>query len=840
MTGLPPEVRRMLQQAMAGDPDLAQHHGGDRSINSYEDLLAMFGAKAGQLPQPAGFPTPAEVRRESRQRVTQIFKDWNLLNHIVQRHEATIQKRWLKKTREQRKSVLLRAWPNMADTHRPDLEAFFKESNGNTRTIDRAAYLWPHINQEDLLKPKLLLIFLNSRARNFPSAFAGADHQSFRFATTSSRVPAAFLNEYTMMFTGRDTPETYGELYSWDDNDKAADWLFTQRGMHPGYGLQMLEVQERVYGFLLQCCLLILHDMTREDLMNDDSPVVPEPPALTIVEGSVVDSLDAIATMTPYRLPAHLDLARLQDIVAAKRSAMEDHIWSLREDPSYFADTILDVKEHRQEILLDTRGRLHSLVRPSPRKRFWDRVAWTVVTEAYLYLDIFDELYSQIGKVIALKDRYEGTYSYEDNLPEDLLQAFLELDFTLTNYIKGPISDLKTSVFASPPLRASFVRLPEEGNADRIVVTQKQNFSWDWTQKRLIWLFRTLWDDQQLHLVGLSPLLDKMEHLVENDAKTRNLFSARVANSVANLSFFAECRRQISLYEPWAATFENDAASRSQALGQALVERTKRLAVIYEASKQVSLVDSDPSNGKFYYPVEKRRTKETTEAMQQAEKNLDEFWEKLDSYLLPRMDLSHDGVLTRLLTDSRILHRTPDWVEPDLSLSPADREKEGLGEDIVMPLSKVYSEEPRPQSVSGPKTKVKTRGAAAPRAAATVEESGAESNGRDVDIQPTFTVDKRALKVFATLFHRPSRSSQPGEVPWNDFLHAMGATGFSMQKLYGSVWHFTPSNLDVERSIQFHEPHPISKIPFRIARRIGRRLFRAYGWHGDMFKLKNE
>ncbi|CAO3567002.1 unnamed protein product [Mortierella alpina] len=678
---------------------------------------------------------------------------------------------------------------------------------------------------------------LNSRARNFPSVFAGADHKSFRFATTSSRVPAAFLNEYTMMFTGRDTPETYGELISWDDNDEAADWLFTQRGMGPGYGLQTLEVQERIYDFLLQCCLLILHDMTREALMSDDSPIVPEPPALTIVEGNVVDSLGALATMTPYRVPAHLDLARLQEIVAVKRSAMEDHIWSLREDPSYFADTLLDMKEHRQELLWDTKGQLHSLVKPRPTQRFWDRVATRVIFDAYQYLDMFDTLHTLIGQVMTLMERYEGTYSYKDRLPEDLLDAFLELEYSLSQFIKGPIETLKNIVVASPPLRASFVRLPER-NPNHIEVTQKKNVAWDKTQRQLMWLFMTLWEPQQLHLVGLSPLLDEMERLVENDPKARNLFSSRVENVVADLSYFAQCQRQISLYQPWAATFENDAAARAEALQKTYKERVKRLEALRVAIPKISFSNADPSSGRFYYPVEKCRTKDTTESMQQAEKNLDEIWERVDRFLLPEFDLSEDSALTRLLTDSRILHRTPDWVEPDLTLPPADRERARLMEDIVMPLSKVYSEQPRPQSAAGPKIKVKTRGVAAPRAAA-VDGAQAESGPQEVDVQPTFVLDKRSFKVFSTLFYRPSTSSQPGEVPWNDFLHAMGATGFAIQKLYGSVWNFTRSDLDVERSILFHEPHPISKIPFWNARLMGRRLTRTYGWHGDMFKLKN-
>lgn len=101
---------------------------------------------------------------------------------------------------------------------------------------------------------------------------------------------------------------------------------------------------------------------------------------------------------------------------------------------------------------------------------------------------------------------------------------------------------------------------------------------------------------------------------------------------------------------------------------------------------------------------------------------------------------------------------------------------------------------------------------------------------------PTFTVGKRALKVFNTLFYTPTTADQVGEIPWKDFLHAMACVGFSIEKLYGSVWQFTPSKLDVESSISFHEPHPHGKIPFKMARRIGRRLQRTYAWDGGMFK----
>lgn len=82
--------------------------------------------------------------------------------------------------------------------------------------------------------------------------------------------------------------------------------------------------------------------------------------------------------------PAHLDLRRLQGLVAARRSAAEDHIRSLREDPGYFADAVLDMKENRQEILPDTIGQRHPLMRPSPSSRFWERMLGNLITAAYL------------------------------------------------------------------------------------------------------------------------------------------------------------------------------------------------------------------------------------------------------------------------------------------------------------------------------------------------------------------------------------------------------------------------------------------------------------------------
>ena len=88
-------------------------------------------------------------------------------------------------------------------------------------------------------------------------------------------------------------------------------------------------------------------------------------------------------------------------------------------------------------------------------------------------------------------------------------------------------------------------------------------------------------------------------------------------------------------------------------------------------------------------------------------------------------------------------------------------------------------------------------------------------------------------------FYSPFEDDKPpGEIPWSEFLSAMASVRFSIKKLDGSAWVFTPHiESDVfQQSIIFHEPHPSSKIPLRIARRFGRRLERTYGWSGGSFE----
>ncbi|PNP75469.1 hypothetical protein FNYG_11273 [Fusarium nygamai] len=196
--------------------------------------------------------------------------------------------------------------------------------------------------------------------------------------------------------------------------------------------------------------------------------------------------------------------------------------------------------------------------------------------------------------------------------------------------------------------------------------------------------------------------------------------------------------------------------------------------------------------GKFTYPEHRRRNKENVEMMRRAESNLDSFWARADRYLYDRTKNMNESILMGLLKSPRVLQRTPEWVEPT-------KEKKKVV-DIEQPLSTYFfglSSDDRDTKASGrlsvkpAKAKLKTRGTTTQ--STDTDEAPAEAMAEAAleDPKPVFKVDRRALKTFRILFYDPDVTSTPGEVAWNDFLHALTSVGLAAEKLYGSVWQFS-------------------------------------------------
>ena len=245
-----------------------------------------------------------------------------------------------------------------------------------------------------------------------------------------------------MMLVGQNVEQDYGRLISWDDDDDAFDMMSRGVGIQPGEGLVVMEIQQRKLQFLLKCAQIILQDLPLKHPLAQGQSVPGDMPSN--VETSEWPSLSMEVEEAPYRVPDKFDIERLRNFVCAKRNHAEDHIWSLREDPSYFHDVVTEWSEHRQERLLTADGRSHPVLRQDV---FWDRVLSNMVVAAYVEFLTWDGLSKEVDNLVRLRARHAAEVQLDRELPEDFAQALSHFSHYVGQATKGKCTFLVLKYF---------------------------------------------------------------------------------------------------------------------------------------------------------------------------------------------------------------------------------------------------------------------------------------------------------------------------------------------------------------------------------------------------------
>lgn len=843
---------------------------------------------------PIGMPLPCEdfsndsnpifpeelptMHAEIRQTAEKIFNNWETLRAIVERHENTIQRRWTKKSMTKRRELLLTIWPNMAADHRPDISLqnkwfgladMKKESKavlqGRSKQqkmcegSQREALLMPYINVEDLTKTEPLLLMINARAHREPHEFAKRDLQLSTHHTHMTDWRS--LEGYVMDFDGpHHVPAAYGEL-------RHGEWqpVFASTGADPrlaggaicsGDGLWILEIQDRIYKFLLDIARKVLHDIPSGDLIGPKygiQPQLPLPSANTREDG--VTSLASTNLEAIYSSPGRMDLHRIQLLVTAKANEEDDKVWALREDPWRFSEGVADFIAHQPQYVSDLSGAQHPTTNANEfqkrcgytKNNLKDHLAMKFLLESCMEAEFWGNVLQDITELIAIKEKhFDGKdIKSTDPLPEPFAMALQSVQAFLCFCVEFRVRILRWKAYSSPPLRP-YMRRNSPDTLENFVRKADKHpprhiFEFLVILARLC-CYRCIVSSG--HISGVQSLLETYDKFMDTVPDSHLAVNSYVAEEISTLALLSEFLRQIHLFQPWAATSHKEMATPhvQAAMLTFLGKRFTNTTPLKDLKYSSKVLSMPVEIAEIPYPVHKRRTAANVNAMQKAEALLDKMWDAILREM-EQQNLLPPHIENVLLRQGRQLQRTPDWVEP-VDFNKNTTPQVAPQEVLVSPFRGLnIDDNNKVQDYPVEKTKIKTRGNAAPQIPDPTEAQETEQ-AEDLSPAHTILVDRRALRVFSTLFHTPSSTSQPGEVPWKDFLHAMRSAGFGMEKLYGSVWQFTPPcdsdggmAADV-KSILFHEPHPHSRIPFRSARRHGRRLARTYGWSGETFVAK--
>jgi hypothetical protein len=639
-----------------------------------------------------------------------------------------------------------------------------------------------------------------------------------------------------MYLTGQKDAQSFGRIYTWEEKEDAFDDMMSGIGSQPGEGLVCLETQQRVLKFLLGCVKEILHG-----LPLSGNTLVKAPESLSLDDPSTdmeTSSISAYASGSAYRLPVQFDVDYLMRFVEAQLDACQDHVWTLREDPAYFRDWVKEASEHRLEQILTPSGGRHPYL---DQPIFWERCIWTVVYRAYERVGVWSLLKQQLLEVQRLRVRHRSALAPDKPLPEDYATALYHLQKFAEKVMARPGYDMQMGMGGSPPMRHFHHRMPQDPNTTVIEWKSRPRKADDPYPKVASLWFQGLIDEQQCHLLGRHNVMDEIDRLIRSDKREASFITPWVMDIFSYWAAMTEFDRQVAAHQPRVMF------SHSLDTDQVDVEVAKRmllfdeLAQVARKGELFGVAESGtPKVGRFVYPSDKKPSAANTAQMRTAEAELDAFWVDMEKVVKRRLGKTLQEHFQEHLPQRKVA-RTPEWIEPTKHGKSDNMGTVEVQDRFALLDLEARTESTVARSVSSTKKKAKTK-KEEPQPEPVVslsKEQGVPKTSQSEVPQPVVLVSKRAYKAFSRVFYTPSRERDPGEVPWQDFLHAMTSVGCAAKRQVGPMWTFSvPPELggaDTSSSIVFHEPHPSHNIPINRARQHGRRLLRKFGWTASMF-----
>ena len=781
-----------------------------------------------------------ELRNCTEMTLAALFSAWTQLRSIVAHYETTLSKRWLKKTVDQRKKILLSAWPEIPEYHRPNLDMLRRVKFWNLRlgrsfraAADRAAR-FPHINLEDLLQSDRLLRMISSRCREPPSKFTNADRNSIQFGLRIGIFRPEFVAGYNIDLCCDDA--TYGHII---DRSKDPDDFFRfPLGVRPeaGEGLMVMQIQRDILQFLIRCSAVLLHDLCLDGLEALD----PQP---SCSQTSQTVSLGADALEAPYNVPNVYAFERLQSFVEARFLEAQDHLLLLKEDPSYFAEQMLEQISGTKESMIIHRYHLKQPL----SLRGYDKGISVMLVDAYDDLFFWDTILRNVGELETLSAKYKTELLPGCLVPKEYLVTFARLNFIAETIGRLYALYMLAALCSAPSFSQCFRNVVPVGGINEAMTSERVIMKLQpQRDDHLWWVLSKIVDygfgDERF--CNLPDLLEELEYVITKDPTQKARLTSRLTRVISNISVVAEIHRQLNT----STCHEKNCHDQS---AQSILEQTdENWNSRDELRRATDSHNSDLGLARlvmdlriYDYPSDRKRTAATTAKMRSAEAALDYFWEEVDHAILARTGKSLKDFEGQLLPQ-RDKERTPVWEEPAPSKAPNAENQPAPDIDTAyaLELLEERSESTIDRSQRTPaRVKIKSRGISSnvfDSIETPLSDTGKDDDLNGTPMLPKILMRKKALSTFSALFGMPVDGNTPsGEIPWIDFRKAMVNVGFSAHKLQGSAWLFKRSEDSGSRSIIFHEPHPESKLSVKLARRIARRLQRRFGWTVESFVM---
>lgn len=517
---------------------------------------------------------------------------------------------WRGSKRKAREDLLRHMWSEMPESSRPALELFeaLTQATGDTSHI-MEAFLYPHINMENLIGRDDLLHLLEARVGDTPNTFAVSDLQNATFTSHGHhKATEGEHNDTCVVFSADSLAfEKYATICPLADV-RCADPRFSL-----DVGLAIVTIQCKLYRMLLGVTdrLLKHHKLDIPYLVSKQDATALE---LGDRASQSVRSFEfkTFSNQALDRPPTRPDLHTVREIALSRRQLATTHLLRIREDPALF---LMQAREWTANNAVD----------------YWQFKASQISFEPVAQMILSGYLmFWQWGY---LEDEFDELLLVKDATEYDLyrVQRLYDLCSSLASQSAQYLGDglICSRAFPKYFQRRDTPRVLSKTSDGTVLQDYEIRPTVNGSARRLCELLLALCSNEA-HCFGAYDMVVEIDALLDGGNTCQELLEAWHVERYAALAGAIEVQAQLQILHPWAyltAPRLEEAAGEVHEVGEhfaALREKITSFVRKYPVQSMLSDLTCEP---------EPTADKAIKDQQRKACRNLAAWWTMLDEEL---------------------------------------------------------------------------------------------------------------------------------------------------------------------------------------------------------------
>lgn len=767
---------------------------------------------------------PATAQATLADLTSKINTDRAYLADPCEKFGNTILSRWRKKSRDKREALLLLADPTIAKNPWFRLRTEGAITTWKELRKYRRSWLLPYLSTAALkANPSVLLGLLHNRVLHSPEEWVPFDSAILRQGWNAGLFDLEYCGQYCVTMHG----VNYGKLVSWNKNA-------AERCDMVGYprARLIIEAQALMFSRLRAIVDLILEGVDRDTRGASDR--WHEMVQFGFKQSNNIEVWSDYVNQ-PFSAPPKFDVDYYCSIAKARMQAVQDHLWLLQTDPSYF----------RRLIKVLAAGEVYKTV--------W---RYTMI-EKDIHLALLDyltwrALYAEWTDVRDHYRRFQDSIHPGQPLPRRLEHKLAALERSLLSSMSSRIQHLPGFIAQRPGFQHSYKftvisKPPSRPGQEMFSMKHMSRMSENqqYRQDTLEWILtELLCGPNQEFRFDYPELFARLEaHLAEASPEER----ARVDETVyAKMSDYAVRHEMLS-----ALKLHRPAFPLPLPAGKTKEDGLRWIEEFSTPTMRLMTVDLDEYKKKLYaFPAD---CVEALEHLTPAVGRKNEAW--LERRTAERKVLHDfwDGALKSFREETTFMRMTQEELDDAFSVISVSTSAEyaeiiknermqvadaiavaaitrNVANTASVPetlwstgpdISRLVIEERAPKPKTRPAQPVNT---ASPEPLVNADTESAS--------QQRISATPRALEIIRKMFPTSAEESSTKDVDWDLFVHAMNDLNFSARNVGGSAVAFEHLS---NKKIIFHRPHPVAKIDSIMLQSMGKRLRKHFDWSREVF-----